>query len=148
MKCPIYLSLGLHFTIRREKWFLLCTNLTIGNWEEVGGRKGKKGYFLLCLSTRNILHLFTYHHLTWWVCCKITHKETKITRMELNYLSLVATDSSRLGLNCDFLPQNPLFISRHQSAPYFWINAGGAFEKRRQTRYRNEELFVSLRVIF
>lgn len=68
--------------------------------------------------------------------------------MELNYSSSAATDSSRLGLNSDFLPQKPLFISRHQSMQYFWINAGGAFEKRSQTQYRNEELFVSLRVIF
>lgn len=52
--------------------------------------------------------------------------------MELNSSSLVGTDSSRLELICDFLPQKPLFIFRHQSTQYSWISAGGAFEKMRQ----------------
>lgn len=144
VKCSAYLVLGLHLTTSREIRFLLCTNFMTVNREEVGAEK-EIGHFLLTLSTRNTLHLFTI----WPDECLIkqTYKETKFAHMELNYSSLVANDSSRLELNCDFLPQKPLFISRHQSIQYFWIKAGGVFEKRRQTQYRNEELFVSLRVI-
>lgn len=144
VKCPVYLVLGLLLTTSREIRFLLYINFMIVNWEEVGAEK-QIGHFLLTLSTRNTLHLFTVQPDKCLI--KQTHKETKLTHMELNYSSLVANDSSRLELNCDFLPQKPLFISRHQRTQYFWINAGGVSEKRRQTQYRNQELFVSLRVI-
>lgn len=67
--------------------------------------------------------------------------------MKLNYWSLVAPDSSRLGLNCDFLPQNRFSSPDIKVCSTFWVSAGGAFEKGRQTEHRKEELLVSLRVI-
>lgn len=49
VKCLVYLVLGLHLTISKKKWILICTNFF----------KQKNKSFLLSLSKKNTPIFFT-----------------------------------------------------------------------------------------